>query len=47
MHVVEHGFVAGWRAAMLFALAFTALFGVLIYAIVPSRKGAEAAPASS
>jgi EmrB/QacA subfamily drug resistance transporter len=47
MHVVEHGFAAGWRAAMLFALAFTALFGVLIYAIVPSRKGAEAAPASS
>jgi predicted MFS family arabinose efflux permease len=42
MHVVEHGFVAGWHAAMMFTLLVTAVFGILIYALVPSRKTTQA-----
>jgi hypothetical protein len=46
MHVVEHGFVAGWHAAMTFTLVVTAAFGILIYALVPKRKTAGATAAT-
>lgn len=46
MHVVERAFVAGWHSAMLWAAAVTLLFGLVIYAFIPTSKTARA-PASS
>jgi MFS family permease len=45
-HVVARGFVAGWHAAMLLSAAVTILFGLVIYAFIPSRKTAQAAASS-
>jgi EmrB/QacA subfamily drug resistance transporter len=46
IHLVDNGFVSGWHSAMLLSAAVTLLFGVIIYAFVPSRKVVEATASS-
>lgn len=43
MPIVEQSFGRGWRDAMLFTAGLSLLFGIVIYALIPTRKTAASA----